>query len=260
MPAYRLAIVFALAQLGFALTSPSTVLEYKEWKFLQCQADSTSGRALHHLVPVSSSNVTVESCLDACAAGGFILGGVEFGEECYCGNALLYVYGTSEACDMPCSGNASEFCGGPDALNLYQFADTPFTTGPPSPVFRYKNWGWWACINQVSIPHRPLVSIPAEQMTVEKCLDGCEAAGYNAAALQDGQNCHCNLVDASGDGPDSWESVSNGECFEPCLANATEICGGLLENESLGIQGQLSGYVSCDAFPNTGNCRPPGTE
>ncbi|KAF8154337.1 hypothetical protein K438DRAFT_1777969 [Mycena galopus ATCC 62051] len=241
MPLSRLAIVFALVQLGLALTSPSTVLEYKDWKSIGCQGDSTSGRALHHLV--ASPNMTVESCLDTCVAGGFILGGVEFGEECYCGNALLYVYGTSGECDMPCAGNASEFCGGPDALNLYQFADTPFTTGPPSFVF-----------SEVLIPHGPRVPIPAEQMTVEKCLDGCEAAGYNAAGLQDGQNCHCNLVDASGDGPNAWESTPNTECFEPCLANATEVCGGLVENESLGIQGQLSGYVSCDSFPHAWGC------
>jgi hypothetical protein len=39
----------------------------------------------------------------------------------------------------------------------------------------------------VLLHHGPLVPIPAEQMTVERCLDGCAAAGYNAAALEDGQ-------------------------------------------------------------------------
>jgi hypothetical protein len=37
------------------------------------------------------------------------------------------------------------------------------------------------------LPHGPLVPIAAEQMTVERCLDGCAAAGYNAAALEAGQ-------------------------------------------------------------------------
>jgi hypothetical protein len=37
------------------------------------------------------------------------------------------------------------------------------------------------------LPHAPLVPIPGEQMTVERCLDGCAAAGYNAAALETGQ-------------------------------------------------------------------------
>ncbi|KAJ7919487.1 hypothetical protein B0H13DRAFT_2430315 [Mycena leptocephala] len=149
-------------------------------------------------------NVTVQSCLDSCAAGGFILAGVEFGDECYCGNALLYGYGESEACSMPCSANASEFCGGPKALNLYQFADTPFTTGPASTVLYYKRWVWWGCMNELFpdprgrlLPHSPLVPIPGEQMTVERCLDGCMAAGYNAAALEAGQVGFLSLSDLS---------------------------------------------------------------
>ncbi|KAJ7881546.1 hypothetical protein B0H14DRAFT_3433916 [Mycena olivaceomarginata] len=44
------------------------------------------------------------------------------------------------------------------------------------------------------LPHSPLVPIPGERMTVEGCLDGCESAGYNAAALQAGQECYCDLV------------------------------------------------------------------
>ncbi|KAJ7917393.1 hypothetical protein B0H13DRAFT_1608409, partial [Mycena leptocephala] len=171
---------------------PATVLEYKEWKSIGCQADSTSDRALKHLVAVASRNMTVEGCLDSCATGGYILGGVEFGDECYCGNALLYGYGASTACNKPCSANAFELCGGPDALNLYQFADTPFTTGPASTVILYKNWIWWGCQSELSLnprllPHGPKTPIPGEQMTVERCLDGCAAAGYNAAALEAGQ-------------------------------------------------------------------------
>jgi hypothetical protein len=55
--------------------------------------DSTSARALKHLVAVASPNVTVQSCLDSCAAGGFILAGVEFGDECCeCGPRRLVCF------------------------------------------------------------------------------------------------------------------------------------------------------------------------
>ncbi|KAJ7237158.1 WSC domain-containing protein [Mycena rebaudengoi] len=246
--AHLLATAFALGQVGLGLAP-----EYKEWKSIGCQGDSTSARALKHLVAVASPNVTVQSCLDSCAAGGFILAGVEFGNECYCGNALLYVYGESEACDMPCSGNASEFCGGPKALNLYQFADRPFTTGPPSTVFSYKNWVWWGCMDELFplggrlLPHAPLVPIPGEQMTVEGCLDGCAAAGYNAAALEAGQECYCDLADRPQ--PPGWESTNSFECADPCLANATEVCGGLIPNfvdPSAATECRLSAYLICD--------------
>ncbi|KAJ7734138.1 hypothetical protein B0H16DRAFT_1877150, partial [Mycena metata] len=206
MFAYQLAVFLQLAPLGLCLVSadgaPTTVLEYKEWKSIGCQADSTSARALKHLVALSSPNITVESCLDSCEAGGYILGGVEFVDECYCGNALLYGHGASGACGQACSGNASQSCGGPNALNAYQFADTPFTTGPASTLVVYKQWRWWGCQDEgfglAQFPNGPLVPIPAEQMTVERCLDGCEAAGYNAAALEDGQNCSCDLVEPNG--------------------------------------------------------------
>lgn len=73
-----------------------------------------------------------------------------------CGNAVLYAYGASQACDVACSGNTSEFCGGPDALNLYQFDDIPFTTGPPSTVFVYKTWEWWGCM-EYGIPRMIII-------------------------------------------------------------------------------------------------------
>ncbi|KAJ7885720.1 WSC domain-containing protein [Mycena olivaceomarginata] len=268
MFALRLMPVFgALAHLGLALTGPTTVLEYKEWKSIECQVDSTSARTLKHLVAVASPNMTVESCLDSCAAGGYILAGVEFGDECYCGNALLYGYGTSQMCDMPCSGNTSEFCGGPKALNLYQFADTPFTTGPASTKLTYKNWVWWGCMDELwplgprLLPHGPLVPIAAEQMTVERCLDGCAAAGYNAAALEAGQECSrlqfllvtrdCDLIPPL-DGllqPLGWESTNTFECADPCLANATEVCGGLIPHfldGSATTEGRLWAYLACE--------------
>ncbi|KAJ6549867.1 WSC domain-containing protein [Mycena capillaripes] len=253
MSAYRLATVFALAQLGLALTAPARSSSTRN-EDPSGVKDSTSARALKHLVAVSSPNMTVESCLDSCAAGGYILAGVEFGDECYCGNALLYVYGVSEACDMACSGNTSEFCGGPKALNLYQFADMPFTTGPSSTVFFIKpGSGGDVWSHEMPpgdprlLPHRPLVAIAAEQMTVERCLDGCAAAEYNAAGLEAGQECFCDLVPNDIIQPQGWESTNTFECALPCLANASEVCGGT-NPDSGDTEGRISGYLTCEAF------------
>ncbi|KAJ7222105.1 WSC domain-containing protein [Mycena pura] len=258
MFARLLSTVFALGQVGLALTNPTTVLEYNEWKAIGCQGDSRSARALKHLVAVADHNMTVQSCLDSCGAGGYILGGLEFGDECYCGNAILYVYPSSEACLTPCAGNTSEICGGPDALDLYQFADTPFTTGPPSTLLSYKNWMWWGCMDETFpsdggrlLPHGPLAPIPAEQMTVERCLDGCEAAGYNAAGLEAGQECFCDLVtvDSSSTQPERWESTITTFCSAPCLANATEVCGGATPFPiDADASTQLSAYLTCDVL------------
>ncbi|KAJ7028381.1 WSC domain-containing protein [Mycena alexandri] len=249
MFASQLATVFVLAQL---VLSQTPVFQYKEWVSIGCQGDSATARALHHLVTGFSANMTVEICLDACAAAGFPLGGLEFGHECFCGNTLLYVYPQrDENCFLPCVGNASELCGGPDGLSLYQFADTPFTTGPPSPVFSYKNWVLWACIDQgPEFPFRPLDPIADDEMSVGKCLDGCAAAGHNAAGLQNGQSCFCNsVVNDGSEQPDGWQSTDNSDCQKPCLDNATETCGGL--PQGVGIEGAISAYVTCDFFSNS---------
>ena len=43
---------------------------------------------------------------------------------------------TQTGCSMTCSGNSSEFCGGPDRLNVYHFTGTlpgpPVTNPPPA--------------------------------------------------------------------------------------------------------------------------------
>jgi len=170
--------------------------------------------------------MTTEICLDQCAEGGYTLGGLEFGDECYCGNALLYqtLGGFVPPCEMPCAGNSSEICGDAGRINVYQNGDIPFTTGPAEIVPSYKNWGERGCLEDLAsfrhIPH--LLNIPPEEMTVEKCLDGCEAATFFVGALQFGQECWCGNVSISGWG----ESVDNFCCNMACNDNASEICGG----------------------------------
>jgi hypothetical protein len=64
--------------------------------------------------------MTLETCATFCS--GFRYFGTEYSGECYCGNAL---HPSSSAapladCAMLCSGNANEFCGGPNRLTLYE--------------------------------------------------------------------------------------------------------------------------------------------
>jgi len=106
-------------------------------------------RTLHHIIGSSQAN-TVEGCvsrLSTCLALGFSLSGVEYGKECYCGNSILYNYGRSQACNMPCSGNALETCGGPNAINIYLNAGWDYTVGPASMVQSYNGWRVTTCWN-----------------------------------------------------------------------------------------------------------------
>lgn len=90
------------------------------WTWLGCYTDSVSMRALNHHGTIAGwpSTTTVEACQAACQAQGFSYAGVEFGNECWCGNELSSRPAT-DGCNMPCSGNSQEICGGPDRLNVY---------------------------------------------------------------------------------------------------------------------------------------------
>ena len=78
-----------------------------------------------------------EICAQICTNGKHKLAGVEFGQQCYCGDKLNYPGVASSGCTSPCQGNTSQHCGGSDAIEVFSFAcsgtPVPIPTGPPPP-------------------------------------------------------------------------------------------------------------------------------
>ncbi|KAK4688715.1 hypothetical protein P7C73_g1402, partial [Tremellales sp. Uapishka_1] len=104
-----------------------------DWDKLGCIAEGTTGRALASATTTSTTSMTPSFCISFCASKGYSLAGIEYAQECYCGNALSN--GASETfvtsnCSAQCSGEASTngFCGGNGALTLYKFTGS----GTPS--------------------------------------------------------------------------------------------------------------------------------
>ncbi|KAH9023807.1 WSC domain-containing protein [Lactarius hengduanensis] len=81
--------------------------------------DSPSMRALERRV--DAGNVTVESCVSACQSQSFTIAGLEYAQECWCGNEIMPPRGptSQRACSQACVGDNTEVCGGPDALQVY---------------------------------------------------------------------------------------------------------------------------------------------
>ena len=82
-------------------------------------SDTAAARTLN--VPTQTDgSVSIETCTDACFNAGYPLAGTEFADECYCG--LDFSNGGAPTpltdCSMVCAGNSSEFCGGPNRLNV----------------------------------------------------------------------------------------------------------------------------------------------
>jgi glucan 1,3-beta-glucosidase len=131
------------------LTCNSTSLDPPApgWKFKGCFTDSVSARTLSVQASVPGA-MTVKLCQAACKRLGYVYAGVEYAVECCnspsslslkiggtlkkvtnsfpgCDNLLQHGGGPaldgSSGCNMPCSGNSSEVCGGGNRLDLYSY-------------------------------------------------------------------------------------------------------------------------------------------
>ncbi|EJD42768.1 WSC-domain-containing protein [Auricularia subglabra TFB-10046 SS5] len=205
--------------------TPTAVPKVRLWKSLGCWSDDPQSRALHH-DGGGSDGMTVEDCVSNCQAGGYALAAVEFGLQCFCGNAVLYnhLQISDVECTSACGGDPHELCGGRGAMNLYQYANRPFTSGPASIVQSYGDWKYLSCNAEAASGPREIdhgMDIDIEQVTVERCLDACAAANYTVGGLQFGQECRCDNVALP-----PGETLPDEKCQLPCNGNANEFCGG----------------------------------
>ncbi|KAI9449280.1 WSC domain-containing protein [Lactarius psammicola] len=97
----------------------SVVAAADGWTSQGCYSDSISSRTLERRV--DAGDVTVESCVSACQSQSYTIAGLEFAQECWCGNEIRSpgVPISQSACNQVCIGDGTEVCGGPNALQLY---------------------------------------------------------------------------------------------------------------------------------------------
>ena len=68
------------------------------------------------------TNLTPAKCIEACREDGYSFAGVQYGEECFCGNEApppIKIVAISE-CNMECTGDSSIKCGGSYRNNVYK--------------------------------------------------------------------------------------------------------------------------------------------
>ncbi|KAJ9144046.1 WSC-domain-containing protein [Pleurostoma richardsiae] len=93
-----------------------------------CVSEPSSGRIVPQLVADDTEDMTIETCLSLCWMYNYA--GVEYGSECWCGNALDFAGYTGATpganvsdseCSFTCPGNSSEYCGAGLRLSMYWF-------------------------------------------------------------------------------------------------------------------------------------------
>lgn len=89
------------------------------YSLLGCYTEATNSRALTTKSYVNTTGMTAEACISFCGGSQYV--GVEYAQECYCGSVLQAgsVPANATDCDMDCTGNRWELCGGPNRLNIF---------------------------------------------------------------------------------------------------------------------------------------------
>lgn len=107
------------------------------WTYKGCYNDNINNTRTLPWELRMPGTMTATTCLYQCAKFGYAAAGLEYGEECYCGDpGDLTAAGSTKQpetdCNIACAGNASSICGGGSRLSTY------FWTGStPLYVFHY---------------------------------------------------------------------------------------------------------------------------
>ena len=181
--------------------------------------------------------MTWEACSGACATGGYLYTGVEYGGECYCGNAIVSPGGPAPdgnaGCNMACSGNAAEICGGSNRLTLFSkgstgtsSSSTTATSATATPSGSSvstlpKGWKSYGCYVDGAQGRDLQYQQPDNQkLTVESCVATCVSQGYGIAGVEYGVQCFCdNFLRYQ---PATAPST---DCNMACAGNSSEVCG-----------------------------------
>ncbi|KAK3075865.1 hypothetical protein LTR53_000438 [Teratosphaeriaceae sp. CCFEE 6253] len=124
---------------------------------------------------------------------------------------------------MPCNGNASEFCGAGNRLDLYASGGTTPSTKPAAKALAPPG-GWLSqgCYNDSgasrTLSNTQYLQVP---MTVEACTSACVADGYTYAGLEYAGECYCANTLRTYAAP-----VTDGRCYMSCNGDQDETCGG----------------------------------
>ncbi|KAL8689037.1 MAG: hypothetical protein Q9218_005195 [Villophora microphyllina] len=224
-------------------SAPVAVPTASGFAYQGCYTEGASGRALGDSA-TAYSGMTVEKCAAFCS--GYAYMGVEYSSECYCGNTIGAgaALATDNGCSMTCSGNAGEFCGGPNRINFYKQGNntsstvistttsststgtsktsstTSATTTGPAAVQTAGTFAFQGCYSE-GTSGRALAdtNTASSTMSVEVCAAFCK--GYSYMAVEYSSECYCGNTIAAGSA-----LVTDNGCTMTCSGAPSEFCGG----------------------------------
>ena len=183
------------------------------YSYYGCYSDNTSGRTLS----VTKSTVSsVEACVSACSTTGYMYAGLENRGECWCDNSIRGGAAQISAsnCLYPCTGMASETCGGSNAIQIYSGPSTGVTTPPSASGYTYLGT-YTDSVSSRTLANQQMLS----SNTVTNCVLTCSNLAFAYAGLEYGSQCFC--------GSSLQNNPTGGQTPNtPCSGNSAQFCGG----------------------------------
>ncbi len=176
-------------------------------------------------VQAISTPLSVDSCVQSCAASGKAIAGVEFGQECYCSDAGGLGIGSSRAaetsCTTSCAGNPSQLCGGARLLSVYSTVPVVVRSAPIQPPAVLN--GTWSYTGCYSDSNTRTLSDKAPKLgatnTNAACAQAC--AGFAYFGTEYGKECYCGKsIQSTGQ-----KQVDSSSCSMPCSGDGGTLCG-----------------------------------
>ncbi|KAI2613481.1 WSC-domain-containing protein [Hypoxylon fragiforme] len=219
-----------LSQASASASASASVLKAANGtaNYVGCYTDKGSdGRTLTGDFQYGDST-TVESCAKYCQAKNYALFGMEYGQECYCGNApkASSALSAEADCGMPCKGNPTQLCGGSSRISIWN--NTLYVPTHNMVTSTDGGYAYFGCYTEgtngraLGSGTKPSASFTDAGMTVEKCASYCLGKGYSYMGVEYGQECYCNS-----EGPRNGAAKANeADCGMACKGDITEWCGG----------------------------------
>ncbi|CAO1634803.1 unnamed protein product [Sympodiomycopsis kandeliae] len=192
-----------------------------------CYLEASGARLLDG-ASFANKSTTPGVCAAFCSAKGFQYSGTEYSSECYCGSRITTAKTADADCSMKCAGDSTAFCGGSSRVQVYKdnnWKQSFFT------VMQSGQWNFTDCAVDSGPRLLPTaVSAGGKAMTVQSCLNACQAKGFKYCGMEYSGECY-----ASNTLPTTWkpapavkgltDPVSRG-CKMPCVGDSTLACGG----------------------------------
>ncbi|KAK1962124.1 WSC domain-containing protein [Colletotrichum sublineola] len=248
-PLVRAVAAFAAAALMTQVTATTVELPpcldaFKPFTYSGCfQEKGTQGEpALDFRSSTDQSKNTVEKCVAECKGNSYRYAGLTYYGVCYCSQTVNSPLLPEASCNMPCTANSTETCGGDGAFSVWQDPTFPSSTGVT--INDFESIG---CYTDDTSHGRTIAErqdqVDSATMTPSTCLAACASEGYPFAGLEFGGECYCGVVMGN-----YTTSAAKEECNVPCNGDNTKTCGGAARVEIF-VANKLRSLEPCGFQP-----------